>query len=91
MNKNGTAVRRILPLTLASLGALGGNLQPAAADILLSTVGTRPPFSTDGYFNASRQQRRRPPGGATSPPVAGEDGIPAGTGRLQLRPGRSTS
>ncbi|EPJ5352624.1 porin [Pseudomonas aeruginosa] len=50
MNKNNTAVRRILPLTLASLGALGG-LQPAAADILLYDKDETT-FSTDGYFNA---------------------------------------
>lgn len=45
MNKNNTAVRRILPLTLASLGALGG-LQPAAADILLYDKDETT-FSTD--------------------------------------------
>lgn len=33
MNKNNTAVRRILPLTLASLGALGGLQQIGRAHV----------------------------------------------------------
>lgn len=63
MNKNNTAVRRILPLTLASLGALGG-LQPAAADILLydKDETTFPPTatSTPSTSTATSTARARP-------------------------------
>ena len=49
MNKNNTAIRRFLPLALASLGSLG--CLPAVADIKLYDKDDTT-FSTDGYFNA---------------------------------------
>lgn len=49
MHNNKTAIRRFLPLTLVSLGALGF-LQTAVADIKLYDKDDTT-FSTDGYFN----------------------------------------